>query len=83
MERELLNERGKIEMEEEGTHKEDVTDIQVPYRTRTVLLANLKSASSVPLIAQRTRSSIRFDNAHQAFRAARQCWRSPAILVPT
>ena len=34
--------------------------VKVPYRTRTVLLANLERTSSVPLIAQRTHSSVRF-----------------------
>ena len=34
--------------------------VKVPYRTRTVVLANLECTSSVPLIAQRTHSSVRF-----------------------
>ena len=34
--------------------------VKVPYRTHTVLIANLERTSSVPLIAQRTHSSVRF-----------------------
>ena len=34
--------------------------VKVPYRTRTVLIAYLERTSSVPLIAQRTHSSVRF-----------------------
>ena len=34
--------------------------VKVPYRTRTALLANLERTSSVPLIVQRTHSSVRY-----------------------
>ena len=34
--------------------------VKVPYRTRIVLIANLERTSGVPLIAQRTQSSVRF-----------------------
>ena len=37
-----------------------IKKVKVPYRTRTVLLANLERTSSIPLIAQRTHSSVRF-----------------------
>ena len=50
--------------------------VKVPYRTRTVPLANLGSTTNRAVRF----SSVRIiNNAHQA----RRCWRSPAILVPT
>ena len=56
--------------------------VKVPYRTRTVLLANLERTSSVPLIAQRTHSSVRFGTLRfSAVRGAVRCGRRGTAAV--
>ena len=56
------------------------TKVKVPYRTRTVLLANLERISSVPLIVQRTHSSVRFGTLRfSAVRGAVRCGTAAVI----